>query len=180
MKIAAWILKLCGWRVIRPAENPEKSVICVAPHTSNWDFILGKLYYSAIGKKAGFLMKKTWFFFPLGSLFRSMGGVPIDRSRKTRLVDQMVAEFQKRRQFTIAITPEGTRKPNPRWKTGFYHIAVGAGVPIQLAKIDYKKKIIGIFELFTPTHNLEKDLRYIQQQYSASEAKYPKFYANPL
>lgn len=180
MNIAAWILKKMGWKTISIPDAPDKSVICVAPHTSNWDFILGKLYYKSIRRQSGFLMKKDWFFFPLGTLLRRMGGVAIDRSRKIDTVEQIVSEFARRKRFSIAITPEGTRKARNRWKTGFYRISVGAGVPIQLAKIDYKRKVIGVFELFYPTSNIEQDLRYIQSKYHAHEAKYPHLYANPL
>lgn len=175
--ISSFLLRLLGWTPMVPAFDPPKSVICVAPHTSNWDFLLGKLYYWAIDRKAGFLMKKEWFFFPLGPLLKAMGGVPIDRSRSGSTVEQLKNYFQKRARFTIAITPEGTRGYSPRWKTGFYRIALGAGVPILLAKIDYSCKEISIFEEFHPTGNEETDIAYIRSRYKASQACKPQNFA---
>ncbi len=176
MNFAHRILKFFGWSIITTPNDPPKSIICVAPHTSNWDFILGKLYYKAIGRRAGFLMKKDWFFFPLGTLFRRMGGIPIDRSRKGNTVEATTALFVNRKRLSIAITPEGTRKACERWKTGFYRIAYGAGVPIQLALIDYKTKRLGIFETFYPSGNMEQDICYIRSKYNASQAKYPRLF----
>lgn len=166
-----------GWSRIIPQSNLPKSVICVAPHSSNLDFLLGKLYYWSIGRKAGFLMKKSWFFFPVGYIFKAMGGVPIDRSKKGSTVDQMARAFAENREFHIAITPEGTRSRSEKWKTGFYRIAMAAGVPIQLALIDYKKKEIGIFAEFTPTGNEEEDIRWIRSQFRADQARHPEKFA---
>ena len=99
--------------------NYDKCIICAAPHTSNWDLFIGKLFYGAIGRKTSFMMKKEWFFFPLGLIFKAVGGIPVDRSRNTSLVDQMANKFAESKQFHLAITPEGTRKPNPNWKRDF-------------------------------------------------------------
>ncbi|HNX56630.1 MAG TPA: lysophospholipid acyltransferase family protein [Paludibacteraceae bacterium] len=164
-KVSQFILGFFGWKPYALPEEPDKSIICVAPHTSNWDFIIGKLFYWALGRKTGFLMKKSWFFFPMGYLMRAMGGVPIDRSKRTSVTQQMIKEFDSRKKFHLAITPEGTRSMNNRWKLGFYHIAVGAGVPIQLAVIHYQKKEMGIKEIFYPTGNEKEDLKYIYDFY---------------
>lgn len=163
-----------GWRLIRPTDNPPKSVICVAPHTSNYDFILGKLYYSAIGRRANFLMKKDWFIFPLGLVMKAMGGIPVDRSQRFSLVDRLAESINARSRVTLAITPEGTRRATDRWKTGFYRIALATGIPIQLAVIDYKKRELGIFETFWPTGNEERDLHYIRSRYSKEQARFPE------
>ncbi len=171
--IAKGLLRLLGWKLIFPSDNPKKSVICVAPHTSNADFFIGKLYYAAVGRRASFMMKKELFFFPLGCLLKAMGGVPIDRSRKGEVVATMVQHFSQRSFFTLAITPEGTRKPVENWKSGFYRIALQASIPIQLARIDFGKKEVGIFETFHPTGNEEEDLRYIRSRYNKAQAKYP-------
>lgn len=174
MKFSRWILKIAGWKTILSVDKVSKSVICVAPHTSNWDFLLGKLFYSAIGGgKASFLMKKSWFFFPFGSIFRAMGGVPVDRSKKNSVTTQMVKEFNSRAVFHLAITPEGTRKLTEKWKMGFYYIAKGANVPIQLAYIDYKKKEMGITEIFYPTGDEKSDMEQIQAFYKDVTAKFP-------
>lgn len=179
MRIARFLLHILGWKLIQPSQpHPPKSIICVAPHTSNWDFILGKLYSQATGRKALFLMKKAWFFFPLGYLLKSMGGIPVDRSGKGNKVAAIVQLFAQKSHLSIAITPEGTRSARERWKTGFYRIAQQARIPIQLAVIDYKKKRLGIFENFIPTNDMEADLLYIRSRYHSSQSKYPHLFVD--
>lgn len=173
-KLSSWILKVSGWKLIIADIEPPKSVICVAPHTSNWDFVIGKLYYWAAGRKAGFLMKKSWFFFPFGNFFRAMGGVPIDRSKRTSVTQQMVDLFNSCETFHLAITPEGTRSLNTQWKMGFYYIALSAGVPIQLAYIDYKKKEMGITKAIIPSGNEVADMQIIKEFYKDVNPKYPE------
>lgn len=119
MNCSARLLKNFGWKTVYSVTSPAKSVICVAPHTSNWDFILGKLFACSVGLNAGFLMKKSWFVFPLGYVFRAMGGVPIDRSKRMSVTQQMTEQFSMQEKLHLAITPEGTRKPNPDWKKDF-------------------------------------------------------------
>ncbi|MDD3077841.1 MAG: lysophospholipid acyltransferase family protein [Paludibacter sp.] len=173
-KFSKFILKLFGWKTIVSAPEPSKSVICVAPHTSNWDFPIGKLTYWSLGRDASFLIKKSWFKFPLNIFFKSMGGVPVDRSKRNSVTQQMVEEFNKRDKFQLAITPEGTRSLNHKWKMGFYHIAVQAEVPIQIAYIDYSKKEMGIKTIFEPTGNEENDLKQIQSFYKGIKGKFPE------
>lgn len=174
MNFSAFVLKLFGWKAVMTVPDEPKCVICIAPHTSNWDFVFGKLGASAVGKKAGFLMKKEWFFFPLGPIFRAMGGIPIDRSKKTSVTDWLAAEFGRHSRFEIGITPEGTRKPNPDWKKGFYYIALKAGVPIQLAYLDYGKKEVGVGATFHPTGHVEADMAAIKNFYRDIQGKKPK------
>lgn len=168
------ILKTAGWKLVVAVDEPQKSIICVAPHTSNWDFPIGKLSYWALGRNASFLIKKSWFVFPLNYLFDALGGIPVDRSKRTSVTQQMVEEFSKRKQFHLAITPEGTRSLAHTWKMGFYHIAVAAKVPIQLAYIDYGKKEMAIKELFYPTGDETADLEKIQAYYKDVQAKFPE------
>ena len=172
-KISQYILRFFGWKLNVLVNEPAKSVICVAPHTSNWDFPIGKLSYLALGREASFLMKKSWFFFPMGELFRAMGGIPVDRSKKSSITDLMAEEFENRSRFHLAITPEGTRSLVEKWKMGFYHIALKANVPIQIAYIDYAKKEMGILDLFYPTGNEEADLVKIQNYYKTVQACFP-------
>ncbi len=178
--ISSFLLRLFGWRVVVTTPDLPKCVICVAPHTSNWDFILGKLAYLSVGRFAGFMMKKDWFFFPLGAIFRAMGGVPVSRDRRTDLVTQMVDEFNRRERFAIAITPEGTRKPNPDWKTGFYRIALRAEVPLMLAYIDYRDKEIGLKKIFTPTGDIERDMQEIKSYYRDFHGRTPENFVTGL
>ena len=167
-----WLLRLMGWRIGSAGDDVAKCVICVAPHTSNMDFVIGELFYLAVNKQAAFLMKKEWFTFPLGLFFRAIGGVPIDRSRNTSMTEQMAAEFSRRERFRLAITPEGTRKRVEEWKRGFYYIALKANVPIQLGYIDYAKKEVGIMETFLPTGDADTDIRYIRSRYSGMEGNH--------
>lgn len=169
------ILKMSGWK-LGPVEGAElpKCVICVAPHTSNWDFPIGKLFYTSIGCTASFLIKKEWFFFPFNLLFKALGGVPIDRDKRTSITEQMVEEFNRRPVFQLAITPEGTRKRAVEWKKGFYYIALAAKVPILVAYIDYGKKEVGIKTVFHPTGDAEKDIREIRSCYKGIRARNPE------
>ncbi|MGL4410564.1 MAG: lysophospholipid acyltransferase family protein [Bacteroidales bacterium] len=172
--ISKFILKLIGWKINIPLPEVAKCVICVAPHTSNWDFILGKLFYWAAGRDASFLIKKEWFFFPMNHIFDAMGGVPVERSKRTDLVTQMVEQFNNRENFHLAITPEATRQANPNWKRGFYFIAKRAGVPIQFAYIDYGKREMGIKDSFTPTEDEEADMKFIKCYFKQFTARHPE------
>jgi len=179
-KFSKWILKKIGWKVLVTIQEPAKSVICVAPHTSNWDFIIGKLYYWSLKRKSGFLMKKSWFFFPLGSILRAMGGVPVDRKKRTSVTEQMAEEFRKRESFHLAVTPEGTRALVKKWKMGFYHIAVKAGVPIELAYFDYGKKEMGITAVIYPSGDEQADMMKIYDYYKNVTARNPKNFYVPV
>jgi 1-acyl-sn-glycerol-3-phosphate acyltransferase len=170
--------RLLGWKTDVTLPEVNKCVICVAPHTSNWDLLMGKLFYAAIGRgPVFFMMKKEWFFFPLGMVFRALGGIAVDRGQNTSLVEQMAAQFAARPRFHLAITPEGTRKANPVWKKGFYYIALGAHVPIQLFAIDYTKKTITATHTFVPTGDVEKDMNEVKQYYKEFKGKKPQNFA---
>lgn len=167
------ILRMAGWKVCITVPDYPKVIICVAPHTSNWDFILGKLAYAAIGRKAGFLMKSSWFFFPLGLIFKAIGGVPVSRGKGTSLVDTLVERYRTSDRLALAITPEGTRSLTTRWHTGFLHIALEANVPIVLGAIDFATKRIIIEDTFTPTGDIEADIRRVKDYYRPFKGKYP-------
>lgn len=159
------LLKWSGWTTEVTVPMREKCIICVAPHTSNWDFILGELYYTSIGRTAGFLMKKEWFFWPLGRIFRRMGGIPVVRSRKTSLTDQLAAIAKDAEYFNLAVTPEGTRKLVTTWKRGFYFIALKAQLPIQLYALDGKNKRIVCTRELIPSGDVDADFRMIMDYY---------------
>lgn len=166
--------RLLGWKTNVTIENVNKCVICAAPHTTNWDLFIGKLFYGAIGRKTSFMMKKEWFFFPLGLIFKAVGGIPVNRGRHTSLVDQMVATFAQKKEFHLAITPEGTRKANPNWKKGFYYIALKAQVPIVLIGIDYSTKTITATKSLMPTGDIINDMREIKLYFKNFKGKYPE------
>jgi len=176
-KLSLFFLKLFGWNYVLPVEIPDKSVLCVAPHTSNWDFIIGMFFYRSIGGKPHVLMKKEWFFFPLNYILKSMGALPVDRKKRTSISDQMVELFHSKNHFQLAISPEGTRRKNVQWKTGFYYIALNAGVPITLAYIDYSKKEVGVKKIFYPTGDVKSDIEEIKNYYKDVHAKHPKRFA---
>lgn len=173
MNLDAIILKIAGWRVNITVPDYPKCIICVAPHTSNWDFILGLLAYSAVGRRAGFLMKEAWFFWPLGCLFRAIGGIAVPKEKGSRLSDEIVRRFDSTDRMQLAITPEGTRKRVTHWRTGFLHIAAEAHVPILLGAIDFATKQIIIEEEFKPTGDIYADMRAIKDYYSPFVGRYP-------
>jgi len=177
-KFCIFLLKLFGWNYELSIEIPDKSVICIAPHTSNWDYVVGILFYeSAIGGAPHVLMKKELFLFPFSRLFKYMGGIPVDRKKKTSISEQMVELFNSEKQFHLAVSPEGTRKRNTQWKTGFYYIALNASVPITLAFIDYSKKEVGVKKIFYPTGDIKSDIEEIKNYYKDVQAKHPEKFA---
>lgn len=167
MNIWKFILNRFHWKVEITATQRDKCVICVAPHTSNWDFILGLFAYKSIGREANFLMKEFWFFFPLKYLLRTLGGIPVPRNnKKGSLTESVINLFDTRDYVNLAVTPEGTRSLTDKWKTGFLYIAYGAGVPIQLGVIDYKRKAVIIDKEYQPVGNVEKDMEAIRAYYA--------------
>lgn len=164
-----------GWDVEVSVPDLPKAIICVAPHTSNWDFIIGELAIRSVGRKAGFMMKSSWFFFPLGCLFKALGGIPVKRRNKQQsLVDVMVQRFNAEQRLVVAITPEGTRSRTAAWHTGFLRIAREANVPIMLAVIDYRMKNAIINDMFIPTGDTEADMRVIKQYYKPFTGRHPE------
>ncbi|HCO67688.1 MAG TPA: acyltransferase [Dysgonomonas sp.] len=172
--LSKFILNILGWKTSGITDYPAKCVLCVAPHTSNWDLILGKIIYSSLGRKASFLIKKSWFFFPMNIIFNALGGIPVDRSKKTSVTEQMVEEFSKRDRFELAVTPEGTRSANGEWKKGFYYIALEAKVPIVIVILDYKEKIACFKDVFIPTGDVDRDMDTIKSYYKNATGKHPE------
>lgn len=174
MNLAAWIYKHLGWSLDITVPDYPKCIICIAPHTSNWDFIIAELVCHALKWKASFLMKETWFFFPLNCLFKKLGGIPVSRKKKgSELTDVIISKFNETDNLKLAITPEGTRKRVEKWRSGIIYIAIGANVPIVLASIDYKKKHITLTDVYMPTGNVDNDMQYIKKYYRGVQAKYP-------
>ena len=153
---------------------PDKCVIALAPHTSNWDFIVGKLYTTAIGQSNLFLMKKEWFFWPLGILMKRIGGIPVYRNKKMNVTDSVAEQARKADMFRICVTPEGTRKANADWKKGFYYIALNAKVPIMLFGLDYQRKVIECTKTFIPTGDYDRDILEIKQYFKDYKGKHPE------
>ena len=171
---------LYGWMGFREdvtEDIPAKFIICLAPHTSNWDFLMGQLYSQAAGFHCNFMTKKEWFFWPLGILFRKMGGIPVYRNKKTHATDSIAEQAKEMDEFHLCITPEGTRSKNAEWKKGFYYIALKAGIPILLYGLDYEEKVIYCHRTFIPTGNIDKDLPEIKEYFRHFKGKHPERFA---
>ena len=168
-----------GWKAEVDQPIPDKCILCVAPHTSNWDFFIGKTYYTALGRTSNFLMKKEWFFWPLGPLFRRMGGIPVERSRHTSMTDQLAQRAMESSHFSLAVTPEGTRSRNPQWKRGFYYIALKAQLPILLYGLDFGTKTIVCKRTLVPSGDVDADMRIIADYFSHFKGKHPENFALP-
>ena len=172
------IFKINGWKIIGVSTCPEKCIIVTAPHTSNWDFFIGRCYAYIIALEPKYLTKSELFLPVLGTLIKRNGGIPVFRKAKHNVVDQVVEMINSSIAIVIGIAPEGTRKKVEKWKTGFYHIAVKANVPILLIKMDYGTKEVGTICDFMPFGDFEKDMLFIQEKYTNVKGKIPEYY-NP-
>lgn len=153
----------------------NKYIVIVAPHTSNWDFLVGVFGRSITRMgNAKYLGKMELFRFPYGWIFRALGGYPVDRSRHSNMVDAVVEIFNENEQFVIVIAPEGTRKKVEKLKTGFYYIAKKTKVPIVMVSFDYSEKIITIAEPFETSHDYNADMDSILEFYRGAKGKNPE------
>ena len=180
MNLSGWILKKAGWTFTVNLTMPDKCVIVIAPHTSNWDFILGELAIHSVGMKAGFLMKDTWFFFPLGHMLRGLGGIPVNRRQHGNLTHSIVQAFNKAGKLAIGFTPEGTRSANPNWHKGAIYVAKDAKVPLVLAYFDYQDKVVCIDKEFELSDDADADLLRIKQYYKPFHGRYPEKFVTGL
>ena len=168
-------LLLLGWNIsLWKPEGIKKAVVVMGPHTSNWDFVLGRLAFYMMHLQGRYLVKKDIFFFPLGLILKALGAIPVDRSKNNNMVDYVAKLFKEKEELYVVFTPEGTRSYNPNWKKGFYHVAQKAGVPIYICYIDFKTKTGGFDQLFYPTGDVEADIKYIKSVLSKYEGKYPE------
>lgn len=172
-----WILyNKLGWKKNVTVKHNDKFIICLAPHTSNIDFIIGQLYMRAENMKINFLMKKEWFFWPLGILFKKIGGIPVWRNKHTNMTDILSDIAKRENTFRLCITPEGTRSLNPNWKKGFYYIATKAQIPILLYGIDYEKKLIQCTKSFIPNGDIDKDMAEIKEYFKKFKGRHPNLF----
>jgi 1-acyl-sn-glycerol-3-phosphate acyltransferase len=170
-------MRLTGWDFEGALPNEPKFVIIVAPHTSNWEFPLGVAALFTLGFRISFLGKHTIFRWPLGPFMRWLGGIPVERSISRDRVAEAVGAFNAADQLILVIAPEGTRKLVPRWKTGFYHIAHGAQVPIVPIFFDFRRKVIGLLPPFTTTGDQDGDISRIKEFFRGVTARHPENYA---
>ncbi|WP_062786254.1 lysophospholipid acyltransferase family protein [Aquitalea pelogenes] len=171
--LSIFLLRLRGWRIAGQFPDLPKYVLIAAPHTSNWDFPLTLGVCFALRAKLYWMGKHTLFWGPMGPIMRWLGGIPVRRSRSNSLVQQMVEVYQRSDKLVVAIPPEGTRQRVKEWKTGFYHIACGAQVPVVLAYMDYARKECGFGPVFHPCGDIEADMPRIRAFYQDKTGKYP-------
>jgi 1-acyl-sn-glycerol-3-phosphate acyltransferase len=173
---ARWLgrstLRLMGWSVTGEFPDLPKFVVAVAPHTSNWDFLVGVAFMFALDLRVAFLGKHTLFRGPVGALMRWIGGVPVDRTSPHGIVGESIRAFSELQHRVLAIAPQGTRTPVIRFKSGFLHIARGAGVPVVLVAFDYGAKAIRLGPCFMPGDDLEADLRRAEAHFSQVRGKH--------
>jgi 1-acyl-sn-glycerol-3-phosphate acyltransferase len=162
-----------GWRIEGNFPDLPRMVVIVAPHTSNWDFVVGILAYLALDLDATWFGKHTIFVWPFGLLLRHFGGIPIQRARAGSVVDLYIEEVERRERMVLAIAPEGTRKKVSSWKSGFYRIAVGARVPIVPVAFDYGRKAVTIQAPFFPTGSFDDDLPLLKARFNGVVARHP-------
>lgn len=173
--ISKFIYRILGWKTEGSIpKGLKKYVIVAAPHTSNWDFFYGRLYFYMHNIPLKYFIKKELFFFPLGLLLKAMGGIPVNRKKKGNFTRIYANEFKKHKHLALLVTPEGTRGYSPNWKKGFYFIAKQASVPIVLGYIDYERKVGGIGPVIIPSGNYEKDLKMIKDFYRDKKGRFPE------
>ncbi len=173
--LGALHLRLFGWRVegALPA-SIAKAVVVAAPHTSNWDLPFMLAVAFVLGVRPSWLGKRELFRAPFGWAMRALGGIPVDRGRRTNLVEQAVGRFGAAERLFLVIPPAGTRSMVKHWKSGFYHIARGARVPIVCAFLDYGRKVGGIRGIVEPTGDVGADMRRLRAFYADVRGKYPE------
>lgn len=163
---SALLLRMLGWRWEGEFPNLPRCVVIVGPHTSNWDFVVAILMMGALGIRVTWIGKHTIFRWPFGRLFRYLGGIPVDRSAPQGLVEQVTVQYSSNDRMIVAIAPEGTRSRTERWRTGFYHIAAGAQVPVVPVYLDFRRKRAGAGRAVMPTDDQDGDIQRLKDFYA--------------
>lgn len=172
------IMKLGGWKFEGPVPHHDKAIILAVPHTSLWDWFWGCVSLKSAGVPTYILVKKEFFFFPLGYLMRALGAIPVDRGNKNNnMIASLKKEFDKHEKCYICIAAEGTRKLRKKWKKGFLVLANETGLPVYLGGLDYERKVTWTGKPFPLTGDVEKDLKDIQAQYKGAKAKHPELFS---
>ncbi len=176
MLVGRLILRVCGWKVTNLRPDVKRAVAIMAPHTSTWDIWLALASIAATQTKFYWIGKHSLFRGPLGWLFRTLGGVPLNRSQAKDTVKIIAEEFRRREEFTLGIAPEASRSHTARWRTGFNRIALAADVPVKFCYLDYARKECGCGKVVKMTGNIEEDLQVIKDFYNqimpANPARY--------
>lgn len=172
-RLALLWFRLTGWRIVGDLPPAPKYVAIGAPHTTNWDFVVMLAVMTAKRVRVSFMGKHTLFRWPFGSLMRRLGGIPIRRDLRENAVEQMAAEFGRAERLVLVIAPEGTRGRSDRWKSGFYHIARTARVPIVPGKIDYPAKVVTLGPTLEPGPDVRSDMDVLRAFFAGAVGKYP-------
>lgn len=172
-RIVLWKYRRDGWTAIGDVPEPRRFVIIAAPHTSNWDFVYFLGLINALGINSYFMAKSSLFRWPVRRFLFDVGGVPVDRSSNQNYVQAMADEFARRKEFILTIAPEGTRGAVRKWKTGFYHIAMAAKVPMVVGLMDYRRKVGGLGPLIWPTGDYEADMAKVMEFYRSVTPRHP-------
>jgi 1-acyl-sn-glycerol-3-phosphate acyltransferase len=171
------VLRACGWKIVgRFPSGIKKCVIIAAPHTSNWDLLWMLLAAIVLEIRPNWFGKYTLFKPPLGFLLRALGGIPIDRRSSNNAVEAGIATFQQTDTICLAVPPEGTRRRVDYWKTGFYHIAHGAGVPIVCSFLDYGTRTAGLGPIIQPSGDIYADMKIFQEFYAQMSGRHADFF----
>lgn len=173
-RLLVWFYRRRGWQAEGRVPAEKRFVLVAAPHTSNWDFVNFLGLTEDVGIRPHFMAKRSLFRWPWKNFMFDMGGVPVERSSSQNYVQQMIEEFARRTEFALTVAPEGTRSHAREWKTGFYHIAVGAKVPIILGFMDYARKVGGLGPMIWPTGNFAEDMKKMARFYSSVTPKFPE------
>jgi 1-acyl-sn-glycerol-3-phosphate acyltransferase len=180
-KIAAFILKSIGWKLKGKQPNETKYIIAVAPHTSNKDFIIGRLIATKMRVNVHFLVKKELFFFPYGLFLKLLKAIPVNRKAPKQMIENVVTQIKKSEKFVLVVTPEGTRSKVKKWKKGYYYMAKKSGIPILPAAIDFEMKEVVLGELISPSDNEDLDFKKLISFYKSvnPKPKYPENFMYP-
>lgn len=164
-KFSRLMLRLMGWKAMDPPVPEKKCIILGVPHTSILDYPVSYFYYNSVGGKCNIMVKKEFFFWPVGAVLKRLGAVPVDRERGRDVLRQTIEEFKKREYLQLALAPEGTRAPVKKWKSGYHRMAMELGIPVYMGYFDWKTKRVGRGEKIELTGDAHADLVRIQQHY---------------
>lgn len=172
--VGKFLLKLIGWKVEGPFPKDKKMVVCLAPHTSNWDFFIAIFAVLAMKLKASWMGKQQIFVWPVKTLLLKLGGIPVNRSAPGGLVQQVVDKFEQAESMIFALAPEGTRTRVDPWKNGFLRIAKQANVPVYMGYFDFERKVFGFHQEPIWVEDIEQTMAKIRAFYKTIPAKYPE------
>ena len=164
-KFCGWLLRRMGWESVGGPMMEKKAIVLGVPHTSVWDFLVSYLFYTQFGKVAHIMIKKEFFFWPMGPILRACGAVPVDRESAASMVRSLIHVMDQEDEFHLAIAPEGTRKATKRWKTGFHLIARETGATVYIGYYDWGRKKISVGEPIELTDDPKADMQRIYDIY---------------